>query len=189
MNSILRKIAYWITRTIDLFYRPPLSRYFTLEVFRYAFCGGGNLVFDWLLYFLVYNFGLRHQMVHIGAVTLSSHIATLVIVYPITLMTGFYLAKYVTFTRSNIDSHIQAVRYIMVSVGNLMLNYFGLKLLVEVVGLYPTPSKVLITIVAVIVSYLAQKHFTFRNVMRQFRSGKFRSEMEQLDYDDDDNYD
>ena len=189
MSSILRKIAYMITRTIDIFYRPPLSRYFTLEIFRYACCGGGNLVFDWLLYFLVYNFGLHHKMVHIGSVTLSSHIATLMIVYPSTLMTGFFLAKYVTFTRSNIDSHIQAVRYVMVSAGNLLLNYFGLKLLVEVVGLYPTPSKIIITIVAVIVSYLAQKHFTFRNVMRHMRSSRFRSEIEQLDYEDDDNYD
>ena len=182
-------MAYWITRTIDVFYRPPLSRYFTLEIFRYACCGGGNLVFDWVLYFLVYNFGLRHQMMHIGSVTLSSHIATLVIVYPITLATGFYLAKYVTFTRSNIDGHVQALRYVMVSVGNLMLNYFGLKLLVDVIGFYPTPSKVIITIVAVIISYLAQKHFTFRNVIRHFRSSRYDSEIEQLYYDDDDNYD
>ena len=172
MRSLLRKLAYLITRTIDLFYRPPFSRYFPLEIFRYAFCGGGNLAFDWILYFLIYNFGIQHHLVRIGSVTLSPHIATLMIVYPITLATGFYLNKYVTFTQSNIDGHIQALRYIMVSAGNLLLNYFGLKLLVEIVGIYPTPSKVIITIVAVIISYLAQKHFTFQHAMVSGRHGK-----------------
>lgn len=182
----MRKIAYLITRFIDLFYRPPLSRFFPLEIFRYAFCGSANLVFDWVLYFLIYNFGVQHRLVRIGSVALSPHIATLMIVYPITLATGFYLAKYVTFTQSNIDSHIQALRYLMVSAGNLALNYFGLKLLVEIVGFYPTPSKVLITIVAVIVSYLAQKHFTFSHVLDKFRRHKAMMGAEQYDNDDDD---
>ena len=120
------------------------------------------MVLDWVLYFIVYNFILQHRMLHLGFVTLSLHIATLCVVFPITLLTGFYLSKYVTFTNSNLRGKVQLIRYIAIVLINLLVNYAGLKLFVDVCGIYPTPSKMLITVITVTFSYFAQKYFTFK---------------------------
>jgi len=138
------------------------------QLFRYAVCGGGNMVFDWILYFLIYNFVIGHNLVYLQLSTfnfqlcLTPHIATLCIVFPITLLTGFLLQKYVTFTQSNLHGGRQLVRYILIVAVNLAINYFGLKLCVETFGWYPTPSKMAITMITVVVSYLGQKYYTFR---------------------------
>lgn len=135
------------------------------QLFLYALCGGGNMVFDWVLYFLLYNFVIGHDLVYLTVIgrdiCITPHIATLCIVFPITLLTGFLLQKYITFTQSALNSWRQLGRYILIVMVNLAINYFGLKLCVEVFGWYPTPSKMLITIVTVVISYLGQKYYTF----------------------------
>ena len=141
------------------------------QLFRYAACGGGNLVLDWILYFLVYNFVIGHELVYIslpfregvgvGSFCITPHIASLCIVFPITLLTGFWLQKNVTFSSSNLHSVRQLGRYIVIVMINLAINYFGLKLCVEALGWYPTPSKMVITLITVAISYLGQKYFTF----------------------------
>ena len=165
----MNRLAQIITKIIDFFY-PPFRHFMSEQLFRYAACGGGNLVLDWVLYFLIYNFVIGHDLVYLtlpfreGAgvgLCLTPHIATLCIVFPITLLTGFWLQKYVTFTGSNLRGIRQLGRYILIVFINLAINYFGLKLCVEILGWYPTPSKMFITLITVAVSYLGQKHFTF----------------------------
>jgi hypothetical protein len=121
-----------------------------------------TLVFDWVLYFFLYNFVLRHQMVDLGFVVVSSHIATLALKFPIVLVTGFLMQKYVTFSVSEIRGRVQLLRYGIVFFINLAINYLGLKLLVEHLGFYPTPSNMMVSIVTVIISYFSQKYFTFK---------------------------
>jgi len=139
------------------------------QVVRYAMCGGGNMVFDWVLYFLLYNFVVGHEIVKLSIInyqlSITPHIATLCIVFPITLLSGFALQKYITFTdrgRTKEEGVKQLGRYILIVAVNLTINYFGLKLCVEHMGWYPTPSKMLITIITVIISFLGQKYYTFR---------------------------
>ena len=141
------------------------------QLFRYAACGGGNLVLDWVLYFLIYNFVIGHDLVYLTlpfregtgvGLCLTPHIATLCIVFPITLLTGFWLQKYVTFTGSTLHGARQLVRYISIVALNLAINYFGLKLCVEVWGWYPTPSKMGITTMTVVISYFGNKYYSFR---------------------------
>ena len=141
------------------------------QLFRYAACGGGNMVLDWVLYFLIYNFVIGHDLVYLTlpfregtgvGLCLTPHIATLCIVFPITLLTGFWLQKYVTFTASQLNGWRQLMRYITIVAVNLAVNYFGLKLCVEVFGWYPTPSKMLITLITVAISYFGQKYYSFR---------------------------
>ena len=140
------------------------------QLFRYAACGGGNLVLDWILYFLVYNFVIGHELINLQftiynlqfAQAITPHIATLCIVFPITLLTGFWLQKYVTFTGSTLHGARQLVRYISIVAINLAINYFGLKLCVEGWGWYPTPSKMVITTMTVVISYFGNKYYSFR---------------------------
>ena len=170
----MQTISQIITKIIDFFYR-PFSKYVPQQLFRYAACGGGNMVLDWVLYFVVYNFVVGHELVYItlpaclnsklliqNSLCLTPHIMSLLIVFPITLLTGFWLNKYVTFTQSSLRGYKQLWRYILIVAVNLLVNYFGLKLLVEICGVYPTPSKMVITIITVIISFFGQKYFSFR---------------------------
>ena len=164
----MHRLAQIITNIIDFFYR-PFAKWMPQQLFCYAACGGGNMVLDWVLYFLIYNFVIGHELINLQftfynlqfAQAITPHIATLCIVFPITLLTGFWLQKYVTFTQSNLHGARQLIRYITIVAINLAINYFGLKLCVEVWGWYPTPSKMCITLVTVAVSYLGQKYYTF----------------------------
>lgn len=165
----MNRLAQIITKVIDFFY-PPFRKLMSEQLFRYAACGGGNLVLDWVLYFLIYNFVIGHDLVNLQftifnyqfAQAITPHIATLCIVFPITLLTGFWLQKYVTFTASKLNGWRQLSRYIFIVAVNLAVNYFGLKLCVETFAWYPTPSKMLITLITVAISYLGQKYYTFR---------------------------
>ena len=162
----MQTFAQIITKIVDFFYR-PFRRYIPQQLFRYAACGGGNMVLDWVLYFLIYNFVVGHELVYITLpfyyeLCLTPHIMTLLIVFPITLFTGFWLNKYVTFTQSSLRGYKQLWRYILIVIVNLLVNYFGLKLLVEVCGIYPTPSKMIITIITVVISFFGQKYFSFK---------------------------
>lgn len=161
MKKKIIKAGHFITLWVDFFY-PPFRKYMSLQFFRYAITGGLNLVFDWLLYFIIYNFLLQKQMLHLGFVTISSHIATFIIKLPIVLLSGFLLQKYVTFTYSDIRGRVQLFRYFIIFMVNILLNYAGLKLFVEVLHIYPTPSFMLVSVITVIFSYFSQKKYTFR---------------------------
>lgn len=128
------------------------------------------MVLDWVLYFVTYNFIIGHELVTLRLSlfgiqleqVLTPHIASLCIVFPITLLTGFWLNKYVTFTQSTLHGARQLLRYILIVAVNLAVNYFGLKLLVEVFGWYPTPSKMFITMITIAISFFGQKYFSFK---------------------------
>ena len=157
----MQALAQIITKIVDFFYR-PFRKYVPQQLFRYAACGGGNMVLDWVLYFLLYNFVVGHELVYIGSLCLTPHIMTLIIVFPITLFIGFWLNKYVTFTQSSLRGYKQLWRYILIVIVNLLVNYLGLKLLVEVCCIYPTPSKMIVTIITVTISFFGQKYFSFK---------------------------
>ena len=165
----MNRLAQIVTKIIDYFYH-PFEKWMSRQLFRYAACGGGNLVLDWFLYFITYNFVVGHENVifscDIGRWSLEQvitpHIAALCIVFPITLLTGFWLQKNVTFTRANSPKALQLWRYIVIVLLNLAVNYYGLKLCVDMLGWYPTPSKIAITLFTVVVSYVGQKYYTFK---------------------------
>ncbi len=161
MRKILVSIGLIIRKIIDFFY-PPFRKYMDLQFFRYGVSGVGNMVFDSVLYFFIFHFIVLQKNVYLGFVTLSPHIASMFLTFPVTLMTGFLLQKYVTFTSSDLKGHVQLFRYSLVVVANLLLNYLGLKILVDFIGLYPTPSKMIVTIFTTIFSYFSQKRFTFK---------------------------
>ena len=162
MRELFTKIGHLIQRAIDYTY-PLFVRFIPVEMYRYGVCGGANIVFDWVLYFSVYNLIFKDKLFDLGIVTLSSHIATLIITFPIVTISGFLLQKYVTFTESDLRGRIQLIRYFLIVFANLLINYIGFKLFVDGLNFYPTPSKMIITVFTVIFSYFGQKKYTFKN--------------------------
>lgn len=163
--SALKKIELWIERTlttvIDFFY-PPFSRFISIDLFHYAACGGFNMVFDWILYYVFYHFVFGGKVFDFGFVAFTPHIAAFVFKFPITFLTGFWMARHISFAGSTVRGRVQIVRYLMVTLVNFLINYFGLKLLVEVFGLWPTVSYILINVICVTFSFLTNKFYSFK---------------------------
>lgn len=152
-----------LTRTIDFFYIAPLRRLMPLQTFRYAACGGANVGFDLLLYFVLYNFVLDKEIVHIGSIlAISPHIAAWLIVFPITFLTGFWLNRNIAFHSSPLRGRVQLLRYLLSVSGSILLTYLCMKLFVDGLGFYPTPSNAITKGISIVYSYLMQKYYSFR---------------------------
>ena len=161
MRKLFVKIGEVIIQIVDWFYFPFLH-FIPREIFRYGATGGANTLLDILLYFVFYNYILDKQILELGITAISPHIAAFMLVFPITFSTGFLLAKYVTFTSSELKGRIQLFRYLLTVAGAILLNYVFLKLFVEYFGWYATFSKIVTTGLVIIYSYLSQRYFTFK---------------------------
>ena len=164
-HSPMRKIfiltGRFIGNIIDFFY-PPFKKYVSQQFFRYGVSGAMNLGFSLVSFFVIYQFIIQKRMLHLGLVTLSGHTATVIINFALTTFTGFLLQKYVTFTSSELRGRKQLVRYVEVATMNLLINYLGMKLLFEVIGIYPSISNAIIAVFTTFLSYFLQKKYTFR---------------------------
>jgi putative flippase GtrA len=156
-------VAQLLIRGIDLLYIPQIRKIVSRDIFGYGICGGANMVLDTLWYFVLYHYVVCEQFVDLGIVVMSPHIATLCLVFPITFFTGFWLNRHVAFRVTHLRSRRQLVRYALSVVGSILINYVCMKLFVESFHLWPTPSKMLTTVITVVYSYLAARYFTFRD--------------------------
>ena len=151
-----------LTRCIDWFYIKPVARIVPRQTFRYGAVGALNLVLTWVLYYLANHFVICDRFVDMGVISVSPHIATLCVIVPFTFLAGFYLNRNVAFTRSPLRDRTQFVRYLLSWSGSLVINYALLKVFVEVLGFWDTPSQMLASVIIVGYSYLMQKYFAFR---------------------------
>jgi putative flippase GtrA len=161
MHSVHLFVKKSILFIIDLFY-PLFKRLFSLQTFRYVACGGVNTLLDIGMFAVSYHLIFRKHDVSIGAITISSHIAALLLGLCFTLPIGYYLNRYVVFQESGLRRRVQLFRYISVTFLCIGLNYILLKLFVDYLGWYPTPSKVLTTVFVAAFSYITQTYLFFR---------------------------
>jgi len=154
-------ISKVILEIIDWFY-PIFKKMMPLKTFRYAACGGVNTILDIGLFFVAYNYILQKQIIHIGWLSISPHIASFMISFCITFPIGFYLSRYVVFQETTVTKRKQLMKYFIVVLGCIILNYVFLKLFVDQLGWYPTMAKIATTFFVVIFSYTSQKNFTFK---------------------------
>lgn len=150
-----------IKQFIDYFY-PPFKTLMPVRTFRYAVCGGGNMLVDIIIYYISYNFILYKQNLDLGFITFKPHIAALWMAFVVTFPLGFLLSKYIVFDKSQLRGRIQLFRYLLIVGVNLILNYAFLKTLVEYLNFYPTIARIFTTCIIVTFSFLSQKHFTFK---------------------------
>lgn len=146
---------------IDFFY-PPFKKIMPEQTFRYAVCGGSNMLLDIFLFYISFNFILGKRLLDLGFVVLKPYNAALVMAFCISFPTGFLLNKYIVFNTSYLRGHVQLLRYVLIVAINLFLNYLILNLMVQYFHFYPTVSKIFATVIIVTFSFLSQKHFTFK---------------------------
>ena len=137
------------------------------QTFRYAACGAYNTATGILVFFVGYNFIFKKQLVPTPIVTLSPHIAAMILSFMVTFPVGFYLARYVVFSGSMLRRRDQLFRYFLTTIGSVFLNYINLKIMVDILGFYPTIAQTLNVVIVVTFSYLMQKYFAFRGAHKQ----------------------
>lgn len=154
-------IARLMISLIDKLYIKPLEPIVSRDIFGYGLCGAINMALDTLWYFTIYHFVVAENFIDLGVVVISPHIATLFIVFPITFFTGFWLNRHVAFRVTEYKTRGQLFRYAISVIGSIVINYICMKLFVETFDFWPTPSKMLTTVISVVYSYLAARYFTF----------------------------
>lgn len=150
-----------ITQLIDFFY-PPFRKMMPLQTFRYAACGGGNAAFGLITYFIGYQYIFDGTVFDLGFYAFKPHTAAVLLSSVITFFIGFVLNRYIVFVESNLRGRIQLFRYFLSFAFNLLVNVALLKLLVEVLHFHPMLSQVITIVIVIGISYLTQRHFTFR---------------------------
>lgn len=156
------RIAENIGQLIDRFYIRPISTLLPHEVFRYGVCGGVNMLLDIVWYYLIYHYVVALRYIDLGVIVVSPHVAALIIVFPITFFTGFWLNRNVAFRATEFGQGMQLIKYALTVVGSILLNYICIKLFVEVCHIWATPAKAITTVVSVAYSYLVGRYFTFK---------------------------
>ena len=146
---------------MDALYIKPLHGLVSRNLFGYGLCGAVNMALDIVWYFLIYHYVVCESYVDLGFVVMSPHILSLFIVFPITFFTGFWLNRHVAFRATKVSSGKQLWRYALSVVGSILINYVCMKLFVEVCAIWPTPSKMLTTVVSICYSYLMARYVTF----------------------------
>lgn len=133
-----------------------------LQTFRYAACGGGNVVLGFLIFTGAYHFAGHQKTVDIGPMVFESYSVALFFSSVTVFFIGFLLNKYVVFTTSNLKGRIQLFRYFLSFISNLCINYVMLKGLIVYFSLHPVLAQVIVTAVVVTLSYFTQQYFTFK---------------------------
>ncbi len=146
---------------IDFFY-PLFKRFMPLQTFRYAACGSANALLGLLVYFIGYKYIFAERVFDFTLSAFKPHNAALFLSSFISFLVGFALNKFLVFDESYLKGRIQLFRYFLSFSFNLIVNYFMLKLLVEIWGWDAIVSQVLTALVVIAISYFTQRHFTFK---------------------------
>ncbi|GAA4452511.1 GtrA family protein [Rurimicrobium arvi] len=158
----MRKTRDNILRFID-FFHPPFRRWIDLQTFRYLACGGSNQLLNIFLYWFCFNIILLKQDVPLPDMKpIGGPIASFIFASAFTIPIGFVLSKYVVFQESNLRGRIQLFRYMVLTGTCFILNYWMLKLFVNVMHIFPTVSQTITIVLLAIFSYIVQRFFTFR---------------------------
>jgi putative flippase GtrA len=145
---------------IDFFY-PPFKRFISLHNFRYLATGGSTFVLGLVVFWLAYNYLFLTEEVKVLAMTLKRNTMALIVEFAIVIPYSFLLNKYVIFTHSEVKSRTQLFRFLNLQFINMLLNYVLLKFFVEMLGIYPTISRLVVSVGIAGFSYLYQHYFTF----------------------------
>lgn len=161
MRRVHYRVRSFILKFIDFFY-PLFKRVMTLQMYRYAACGGSNTALNIFIYFISFHYVLHEKTLSFGFYAFEAPTAAYLIAFCITFPIGFYLSMFVVFQGSYLRRRVQLIRYILVVAGCMLITWLLLKVFVNYLGFYPTPSYMITTGFVIFFSYLSQRHFSFK---------------------------
>ncbi|TDS17451.1 GtrA family protein [Sphingobacterium paludis] len=157
LKGLLWKLYTFSVNIVDL-------KILDFEKFKYLVLGCLNVGFSCIIYFVAYHFIVKKSNVDIAdLLTISPHIFALMLSFSITFFTGFFMNYYLVFPGKEAQNRMipKILKYFLANIGSILINYILLKVFVESLGWYPTPSQILSTIAVTVYSFIAQQKFTF----------------------------
>jgi putative flippase GtrA len=161
MRRVHNQVRKAIFAVLDVFY-PIFKPFLPLQTYHYAACGGTNTVLGLVVYFVSHNYILNKNVLNLGVIAFKPHIAAMFLSFCVTFPVGFYLSMYVIFQGSYLKRRVQLFRYFIVIMGCMLINYICLKIFVEHLGWFPTPSQLITTGIVILFNYFSQRYFSFK---------------------------
>ena len=133
------------------------------KIIRYLISAGLAAWVDVVVYFVSFNYLYKKEDIDIfGFYTVSAPTASLILSYTIGLLTNFTLTKFLVFKESELETHKQLFRYVMVAILVLILNYFLMSFLIRQLEWYPTLARAVSAVSIGVLSFVVHKSFSFK---------------------------
>lgn len=140
-----------------------LKGIFNSKIFRYLISAGLATWVDVIVYFLAYNYLYQKtDIVFGGGIVIASTTASLVMSYTAGLLTNFMLTKWLVFSDSELQTHQQLFRYVLVAILVLALNWMLMRFLIIRLAWYPTISRAVSALLIGFLSFSIHKVFSFK---------------------------
>lgn len=134
-----------------------------LKVVRYFFSGVTATLVDVCTYFIAFNFLFKKMDIPVyESYVLTAPTASLMLSFSCGLITSFLLTKYFVFTESDLKSHHQFMRFILVAFMVFVLNYFLMRILIRQFHWFPTIARAFASVSIAIISFFSHRFFTFK---------------------------
>ena len=133
------------------------------KVFRYLMSAGVATMVDISVYFIAFNYIYQKQDVHLfSSLLITAPTAALLLSYTAGLITNFLITKFLVFHESDLETHKQLFRYILVALVILALNYVLMRFLIRKLDWFPTLARAFSAISIGLLSFVIHKTFSFR---------------------------
>lgn len=140
-----------------------IKKVFQFKLIRYGMAAGIATAVDVCVYFIAFNYIFKKQDIHLSPViVLGAPTVSLVLSYSCGLITNFAISKYFVFTESDLRGHHQLMRYVMVAILILFLNYGFMSFLIKTLGWFPTISRAVSAVTVGMLSFVIHKSFSFK---------------------------
>ncbi|CAN5408994.1 hypothetical protein BH11BAC2_BH11BAC2_16210 [soil metagenome] len=133
------------------------------KVFRYFISAGIATWVDITVYFIAFNYIYeKSDIVVFEKITISAPTASLILSYTMGLITNFIITKFLVFKESDLETHKQLFRYVLVAMVVLVLNYGLMSVLIRTLHWYPTVARAVSAFGIGFLSFVIHKYFSFK---------------------------
>lgn len=133
------------------------------SIFRYGIAAAIATGVDVMVYFLTFNYVLRKADFYFSpSMVISAPTVSLAVSYSCGLITNFTITKFFVFPGSDLRTRHQLMRYVMVAIVVLGLNYIIMSVLIKGFGWFPTIARATAAVLAGFASFATHRVFSFR---------------------------
>lgn len=133
------------------------------KVLRYFLSAGVATLVDVSMYFIAFDYIYEKIDIQVfNSFTISAATASLLLSYTMGLITNFLITKFLVFHESDLETHKQLFRYVLVAILVLVLNYLLMRFLIRNLEWFPTVARAVSAISIGVLSFIIHKTFSFR---------------------------
>jgi putative flippase GtrA len=143
------------------FFHPPFKKFISLHNFRYLATGGTTFILGYLVYYLSFYYIFKTEEVNVLFFTLKRGTAALAADFAFVIPFSFLVNRYIVFTHSQVRGRVQLFRYLNLQFINILLNVFLYKFFADILLVFPTVARFVVSVLIAGFSYLYQHYFTF----------------------------